>query len=241
MSQTKLQPLDENWQTALAVVAHPDDLEYGAASAISKWTSEGKKVVYLLATRGEAGIDGMDPEETARVRVQEEINGAAVVGVDTVEFLDHTDGIVEYGPVLRRDIARSIRAHKPDIVMTINFDLRFSQGAANQADHRAVGLAALDASRDAGNRWIFSELLDEGLEPWNGVKALLVNASPNPTHAVDVGDHIYKGVESLEKHAKYIEGLGSDVDPEMMLTMNANGVGMEFGCDYAVSFEVFEL
>lgn len=241
MSQTKLQPLDENWQTALAVVAHPDDLEYGAASAISKWTSEGKKVVYLLATRGEAGIDGMDPEETARVRVQEEINGAAVVGVDTVEFLDHTDGIVEYGPALRRDIARSIRAHKPDIVITINFDLRFSQGAANQGDHRAVGLAALDASRDAGNRWIFSELLDEGLEPWNGVKALLVNASPNPTHAVDVGDHIYKGVESLEKHAKYIEGLGSDVDPEMMLTMNANGVGMEFGCDYAVSFEVFEL
>ena len=139
MSQTKLQPLDENWQTALAVVAHPDDLEYGAASAISKWTSEGKKVVYLLATRGEAGIDGMDPEETARVRVQEEINGAAVVGVDTVEFLDHTDGIVEYGPALRRDIARSIRAHKPDIVITINFDLRFSQGAANQGDHRAVG------------------------------------------------------------------------------------------------------
>ena len=58
---------------------------------------------------------------------------------------------------------------------------------------------------------------------------------------MDVGDHIYKGVESLEKHAKYIEGLGSDVDPEMMLTMNANATGIEFGCDYAVSFEVFEL
>ena len=241
MSGTSLQPLDENWQTALAVVAHPDDLEYGAASAISKWTSEGKKVVYLLATRGEAGIDGMTPEETASVRVREEIAGAAVVGVDTVEFLDHADGIIEYGPALRRDIARTIRAHKPDVVITINFDLRFSQGLANQADHRAVGLAALDASRDAGNRWIFPELLDDGLEPWNGVKALFVNASPNATHAVDVGDHIYKGVESLEKHEKYIQGLGSDVDPEMMLTMNANATGIEFGCDYAVSFEVFEL
>ena len=241
MSGTSLQPLDENWQTALAVVAHPDDLEYGAASAISKWTSEGKKVVYLLATRGEAGIDGMTPEETASVRVREEIAGAAVVGVDTVEFLDHTDGIIEYGHDLRRDIARAIRAHKPDVVITINFDLRFSQGLANQADHRAVGLAALDASRDAGNRWIFPELLDDGLEPWNGVKALFVNASPNATHAVDVGDHIYKGVESLEKHEKYIQGLGADVDPEMMLTMNANATGIEFGCDYAVSFEVFEL
>ena len=241
MNGTNLQPLDEDWNIALAVVAHPDDLEYGAASAISKWTSEGKRVVYLLATSGEAGIDGMTPEETAKVRVQEEIAGAAIVGVDIVEFLDHTDGIVEYGPELRRDIARAIRAHKPDVVLTINFDLRFSQGFANQADHRAVGLAALDASRDAGNRWIFPELLDEGLEPWNGVKALLVNASPNATHAVDVGDHIYKGVESLEKHEKYIQGLGSDVDPEMMLTMNANATGIEFGCDYAVSFEVFDL
>ncbi|MXX52722.1 MAG: PIG-L family deacetylase [Dehalococcoidia bacterium] len=241
MNGTNLQPLDEDWNIALAVVAHPDALEYGAASAISKWTSEGKRVVYLLATSGEAGIDGMTPEETAKVRVQEEIAGAAIVGVDIVEFLDHTDGIVEYGPELRRDIARAIRAHKPDVVLTINFDLRFSQGFANQADHRAVGLAALDASRDAGNRWIFPELLDEGLEPWNGVKALLVNASPNATHAVDVGDHIYKGVESLEKHEKYIQGLGSDVDPEMMLTMNANATGIEFGCDYAVSFEVFDL
>ena len=170
MSETKLRPLDENWQTALAVVAHPDDLEYGTASAISKWTSEGKKVVYLLATRGEAGIDGMEPHETAKARVQEEIDSAAVVGVDTVEFLDHTDGVVEYGLSLRRDIARAIRAHKPEVVITINFDMRFSQGMTNQADHRAVGLASLDASRDAGNRWVFPELLDEGFEPWNGVK-----------------------------------------------------------------------
>ena len=66
MSQQPLQPLEENWQTALAVVAHPDDLEYGAASAIAKWTSEGKTVIYCLVTRGEAGIESMDPEETEK-------------------------------------------------------------------------------------------------------------------------------------------------------------------------------
>lgn len=239
--QTELQPLDEDWKTALAVVAHPDDLEYGTASAVSKWTSEGKRVVYLLATRGEAGIDGMPPDETRRVRSQEEIDSAEVVGVDTVEFLDYADGVVEYGLPLRRDIARAVRKHKPEVVATINFEMRFPQGPANQADHRAVGLAALDACRDAGNRWIFPELLDEGLEPWNGVKALLVNASPNATHAVDVGDHIYKGVESLQKHEAYIAGLGTDVDPEMFLPMIANAVGAQFGCDYAVSFEVFPI
>ena len=58
--QDKLQPLPEDWQTALAVVAHPDDLEYGTASAVARWTSQGKKVVYLMITRGEAGIDSMD-------------------------------------------------------------------------------------------------------------------------------------------------------------------------------------
>ena len=241
MSDRNLQPLDEDWQTALAVVAHPDDLEYGTASAISKWTSEGKKVVYLLATRGEAGIDGMNPDLVRDIRTREEVEGAKIVGVDTVEFLDFPDGVVEYGLPLRRDIARAIRKHRPEVVITINFDLRFAHGLANQADHRAVGLAALDASRDAGNRWIFPEHLHEGLEPWSGVESLLVNASPNPTHAVDVGDHIYKGVESLAAHAAYIEGLGTDFDPEMMLTMVANAVGIEFGCDYAVSFEVYEI
>ena len=233
--------LDEEWQMALAVVAHPDDLEYGAASAVSKWTSEGKTVAYLLATRGEAGIDGMLPDEARKVRSQEEVEGAKVVGVDTVEFLDYTDGVVEYGLPLRRDIARAIRRHKPEVVVTINFELRFAQGMANQADHRAVGLAALDACRDAGNRWIFPELLDEGLEPWGGVRMFIVGGSPNPTHAVDVGDHIWKGVESLEKHDAYIKGLSQDVDPDMFLPMIANAVGEQFGCDYAVSFEAFQM
>lgn len=241
MTSSTLQPLDEYWQTALVVVAHPDDIEYGAASAVSKWTSEGKTVVYLLVTRGEAGIDGMHPDETREVRTREEIEGAAVVGVHTVEFLDHPDGVVEYGLPLRRDIARAIRKHKPEVVVTGNLELRFGQGLANQADHRAVGLASLDASRDAGNRWIFPELVDEGLEPWNGVRMLLVSGSPNPTHAVDVGDHVYKGVESLEKHEAYLKGLSQDVEPEMFLTMNANATGIEFGCDYAISFEVYEL
>ncbi len=240
-TEQKLEPLDESWQTALSIVAHPDDLEYGTASAVSKWTSEGKNVVYLLATRGEAGIDGMTPDEAREVRTREQIESAAVVGVDIVEFLDYTDGIVEYGLPLRRDIARAIRRHKPEVITTINFGMRFAHGPANQADHRAVGLAALDAARDAGNRWIFPELLAEGYEPWNGVKKLLINASANTTHAVDVGDHIHKGVESLKKHAEYIAGLSMDVDPEMFLPMIANAIGAEFGCEYAVSFEVIDL
>ncbi len=62
----KLLTLPEDWERALAVVAHPDDLEYGAASAIARWTSQGKKVSYLVVTRGEAGIDSMPPAEVGR-------------------------------------------------------------------------------------------------------------------------------------------------------------------------------
>ena len=81
------------------------------------------------------------------------------------------------------------------------------------ADHRNVGLAAIDAARDAGNRWVFPELIDEGLEPWNGARRIFVFASPFPTHAVDVTDTIDRGVASLRAHAAYLEGLGDGDGP----------------------------
>ncbi len=71
MSTVELEPLPEDWSRALAVVAHPDDLEYGAASAVARWTSEGREVVYVLATSGEAGIDGLDPSESGPLREEE--------------------------------------------------------------------------------------------------------------------------------------------------------------------------
>src|SRR3954462_3120739 len=104
-----LPPLKEDWNTALCVAAHPDDLEYGAASAVARWTSQGKRVGYLLATRGEAGIDGMHPDGGGPLREGEERAGARAAGVDAVDFLDYRDGIVESGWPLRRDIARAIR------------------------------------------------------------------------------------------------------------------------------------
>ncbi len=238
----KLQTLPEDWERALAVVAHPDDLEYGAASAIARWTSQGKEVVYLMVTRGEAGIDSMPPEKVGPLRVQEEMKSAALVGVETVEFLDHRDGVVEYGLPLRRDIARAIRKHRPELLITGNYHLSWGDNSPlNMADHRWVGLAALDAARDAGNRWIFPELLDEGHEPWGGVQMVCVSGSPNRTHAVDVTDHMDKGVASLEEHRVYLENLGTDFDPDTFLRMNLNATGETFGCDYAVAFEVVRI
>src|ERR1700750_2591557 len=112
-----MQPMPEDWERAVAVVAHPDDLEYGAASAIARWTRQGKTVSYLLATRGEAVIAGMAPAEVAPLRVEEERRSAAVVGVSQVEFLDHADGLLEYGIALRRDLAAAVRRIQPQGVI----------------------------------------------------------------------------------------------------------------------------
>ena len=112
MAEAPLEPFPEDWARALAVVAHPDDLEYGGAAAIARWTRAGCRVAYVLVTKGEAGIDSMEPEEAARVRMAEQRDSAAVVGVDEVEFLDHPDGMLVYGLALRRDIAAAIRRHR---------------------------------------------------------------------------------------------------------------------------------
>jgi LmbE family N-acetylglucosaminyl deacetylase len=215
------------------VVAHPDDLEYGVASAVARWTGQGKEVVYVLATSGEAGIDGMAPEQTGPLREDEERRSAAVVGVSTVEFLGHADGTLEYGLALRRDLCGALRRLAPEVVITMNFDLTWGDdGNVNHADHRAIGLATVDACRDAANRWLFPELG----EPWQGITALYVGGMNPPTHFVDVGDTLALGVASLEEHRVYIDGLGTEFDPEDFLTNIAGFGGMAAGCEYAVLF-----
>lgn len=239
----QLQPIAEDWSAGLAVVAHPDDLEYGAAAAIARWTAQGKRITYCLATSGEAGIDGLPPEQAGPLREAEERAGAAIVGVDTVEFLGHPDGMLEYGLPLRRDIARAIRRHRPEVVITGNYRESWPGGALNQADHVAVGRAVVDAVRDAGNRWVFRELSEEGLEPWNRVRMVLAGGSPVAAHGVDVSDHFGLGVESLKAHAVYLSGLGDGAmtDPGGFLERIARADGERMGCTYAVPFELLDL
>ncbi|MDR3035585.1 MAG: PIG-L family deacetylase, partial [Kitasatospora sp.] len=201
----KLSPMPDDWQRALAVVAHPDDMEYGAAAAVSRWTTAGKDVAYLLVTRGEAGIDGMAPKECARVRHEEQLASAAVVGVGSVEFLDHRDGVIEEGPALRRDIVAAVRRYRPELLITLNHHDTWTTGpgaAWNTPDHRITGRAVLDAAGDAGNRWIFP---DAG-EPWGGVRWVAVAGSPYPTHAVAVPEELGVAVDSLAEHRAYIAG-----------------------------------
>jgi LmbE family N-acetylglucosaminyl deacetylase len=233
---------DSSVRRVLAVAAHPDDMEYGGAAAVAQWTARGVEVAYALATSGEAGIDSMRPEDAAPLREQEQRAACAVVGVSDLQFLGFPDGVVEYGLPLRRAIAAEIRRFRPDTVVTASFRESWPNGMLNQADHVAVGRAVVDATRDAGNRWVFTDLVDAGLEPWNGVVSLLALGSPSPTHAIDVTKGFDAGVQSLRAHEAYLAGLGSgSPDPGEMLGMFLGETGQQVGVRYALAAEVFPL
>lgn len=201
-------PMPSDWSRALVVAAHPDDIEYGLAAAVAAWTASGKEVHYLLATRGEAGIAGMPPEEAGPLREDEERRSAAVVGVSEVEFLDFRDGVLEVGPEMRHAIAGAIRRHRPDMVVTGYHGATWSPpgmspGFLNSADHLALGQSVLHAVADANNEWIFRDLTDP---PWK-VQYVAVSELLDPPHEVDVADQVEKAVASLCEHRRYLEAL----------------------------------
>ncbi len=237
-----LKPLKEDWAKAVAIVAHPDDMEFGAAAAVARWTGQGKEVVYVMVTSGEAGIDGLPPEECRPVREAEQVESARIVGVDVVEFLGFPDGVVEYNLDLRRAVAKAVRRHRPEIVITGNLRESFGPGALNQADHINVGRAVLDGVRDAANRWVFPEQLVDGLEKWGGVKAVWAAGSPNAAHGVDTTETFEQGVDSLKAHRAYLDGLGwEDFDEREMLEGFGRMAGSRMGVAFAAPFEVYSM
>jgi LmbE family N-acetylglucosaminyl deacetylase len=231
-----LEPLTEDWTKALAVVAHPDDLEFGGAAAIARWTSQGKEIVYCLVTSGEAGIDGIPPAECGPLREAEQVESARIVGVTEVEFLHRPDGTLEYGVPLRRLIAAAVRRHQPEIVITNNFrDTWDGDVMLNMADHINTGRATLDGVRDAANRWIFP---DDG-EQWKGVRQVWAGGSPQGRHAVDTTETFDLGVQSLQAHKAYIDGLNwPDFDAAEFLEGISRAAGTRLGTTYAAPFEV---
>ena len=206
-------PFPDDWQRALVVAAHPDDIEYGPAAAVAVWTAAGKEVHYLLATRGEAGIAGLPPSEAGPLREEEQRRSAAAVGVTEVEFLGHRDGVLVADLQLRADLAAAVRRHRPDLVVTMHggdtwTPPEVSPGALNSPDHRALTRSVLDAVGDAANEWIFPDLPGQ---PWSGVQYVAVHALGGPAvHAVDVAAGVEPAVASLTEHRRYLAALSDE-------------------------------
>lgn len=181
------------WRTALVLVPHPDDPEYGIGAAVAKWTASGRTVHYALACWGEAGIAGMAPEVAGPLREHEQRRSATIVGVDDVQFWDFPDGDIRDCPELRARICGVITELKPDVVVTIYSGPEWAPGYPNQRDHvefaNAVR-AACDSLADPP-RWLFE----------NG---------PQATHCEIVDGYVDVAVDSLAAHEAYL----SVLDPQ---------------------------
>ena len=200
--------LDDNEiSRILAVMAHPDDVDFSAAGTIATWTEQGIEVSYLIVTSGDAG--GFDPAvpraDIPAIRQAEQRAAAKCVGVEDVRFLDYPDGMVEATLGLRRDIARAIRQVRPDRVLLPNPERNYQRIYAGHPDHRAVGSAALDAVYpDARNPFTFPELLnEEGLEAWTVREVWIPGGTSN--HWVDVTNVFDRKVAALRAHVSQTE------------------------------------
>jgi LmbE family N-acetylglucosaminyl deacetylase len=191
-------------ERVLAVMAHPDDVDFGSAGTIAQWTDAGVEVTYCIITDGDAGgFDaGVSRSQIGAIRRAEQTAAAKEVGVSDVRFLDYPDGRLEVSFDLRRDIARVIREVRPQRVVCQSPQRHMVRIPASHPDHLAAGEATLCAIYpDARNPFAFPELLqDEKLEPWS-VPQLWIAGSPQPNEFTDVTDAFPRKVAALRAHA----------------------------------------
>ena len=230
-----------HYQRAMVVVAHPDDAEWGCAGTVAKWCAEGWEVVYVLCTDGSKGSE--DPEMTSgrlvEIRKQEQLNAGKVLGLKDIVFLGYEDSMLEPTLELRRDIAREIRRHRPDVLICMN-PVRSvdGEGYLGHPDHFASGEAALSAvfpsSRD---RLTFPELLREGLEPHKVKEVWMMFHGDTADKFVDVSAYMDTAVDALKQHQTQV----SEEDAEVDMRQWRNSTGKKVGFEFAEAFKVFQL
>ncbi|MFN8453378.1 MAG: PIG-L family deacetylase [Anaerolineae bacterium] len=224
-------------QTALIIMAHPDDVEFVMGGTVIKWRQAGCRVRYVLVTSGDAGSHepDMTRETLAQLREAEQWAAARHIGAEEVIFLGYHDGEVEPTLTLRRELMRQIRRFKPQVVVTFDPTQLYVNGQyINHPDHRAVGQAVLDAvAPAAAMRLNFPELLAEGLEP-HRVREVYVASPANPDTWIDVTTTFDLKLETLLLHKTQFPG---DWDPAELLRPWAAEAGAKIGVPYAEAFK----
>ena len=235
-------PLDDSQVTrVLAVAAHPDDLDFGAAGTVARWTDAGVAVTYLLCTRGDqGGFDDTPREQMPVLREAEQRAAAKAVGVTDVRFLDgFRDGYLDPTHELQREIVRVIRQVRPDRMLIQSPERNWDRIGASHPDHLAAGEAAIRAIYPAArNPFAYPELLaDEGLEPWT-VKEAWLMADPQGKHVVDITDTFAHKLDALHAHRSQTSHLD---DLETMLRQWGGRTAAAFGLPEGRLAEVFRI
>lgn len=206
-------------ERVLVVVAHPDDIDFGVAGTVAQLTAAGSYVAYCLVTSGEAGEDDMTvtSEELAAMREAEQTAAAAEVGVTSLHWLHHADGMVEANLELRRDIARVIRIEKPDVVISQSPERNYDSVYGSHPDHLETAEATLRAVYpDSRNPRAFTaELLDEGFAP-HTVKNVWIGQI-EPELFVDITNTFDAKMRALRSHASQVAKRDAEFDLEKLM------------------------
>jgi LmbE family N-acetylglucosaminyl deacetylase len=200
----------EGWDTPkdiLVILAHPDDPEFFLGATIARWIKAGHTVRYVLLTQGDKGAeDGkLTMEEICRIRREEQVNAAGLLGVKSVDFMDYQDGYLVPDLEMRKKVVRCIRQYQPQILVTCDPSNLFpNEHYVNHPDHRYAGQVVIDAVFPAaGNRFFFPELLDEGYEP-HEVEEVWMSLTNTPNVRMDVTDFWDIKLKSLKHHVSQI-------------------------------------
>ena len=186
----------------MVVTPHPDDAEFGVAGTVARWTGEGKDVIYVVCTNGDKGTSDphMKPNELARIREQEQLAAAKLLGVREVIFLRHSDQTLEDTPEFRKEIVRLIRMYKPETVVTADPYRRYIW----HRDHRITGQVTLDAIFPYARDFLsYPDLLEEGLQP-HKVKEVLFWGAEEPNYRTNITDTFDIKIAALRCHRSQI-------------------------------------
>lgn len=222
--------------TRLVILAHPDDAEFTVAGTVARWIKEGHRVIYVVCTDGSRGSNEPDfpPARMKPIRHAEQEEAARLLGVQEVIFLDYEDGTLEPTLELRRALTRFIRRFKPDAVICQDPSGFFrGDSYVNHPDHRAAGEAAIYAVfPSACTRFIFPELLTEGLEP-HKIKELYLYGSPDTDTWVDISETIGLKLAALKAHRSQVKPEHADA---RLSTWNGE-LGRRHGVAFAEEFK----
>lgn len=226
-------------KVVLGIAAHPDDLDFRAGGTICKYARAGADVYFLILTDGARGSKdrSLAPEQLAKIRQEEQTAACKALGVKEVFFTAYGDCQLENIVDVRRDIVRSIRRVRPDVVITWDPTMVYAASAdmdmINHPDHRAAGQATLDAVYPlARDHLSFPELLEEGLEPHKTPTVLLINFNQH-NYAEDIRDTLDAKLQAVAKHLTQASDLE---DKKQMVRGWAAAAGKTYGLQSAEAF-----
>ncbi|MEN4041808.1 MAG: PIG-L deacetylase family protein [Anaerolineaceae bacterium] len=227
-------------ESAMAIVAHPDDIEFSCVGTLARWAKAGTRIRYVLCTSGDVGIaePGMTRQRAAEIREAESIAAARVAGVNDLVFLREPDGMLQPTLDLRKILVREIRRYKPEVIICSDPTVMWAgDNYINHPDHRAAGTAALDAAFPAaGQPNLFQELEEEGLTA-HKIRKVYVTGWSQTDLFVNIAETIDIKIAALRCHASQMK----DWDPEPMIRQWAQERAAGKEMPYAESFRVITL